>query len=114
MEAKREEAVVGLFVVIIAALLVVTIFLLTGKVSGNDVPYHSYFKNAGGVGPGAEVRYAGGPPIGHVTKVQADPQDPTHMEIDFAVDPKVPVKTDSTAEITSTSPLGDNFLGINP
>lgn len=114
MEAKREEAVVGLFVVIIAALLVVTIFLLTGKVNGNNVPYRAYFKNAGGVGPGAEVRYAGGPPVGRVTKVQSDPQDPTRMEIDFAVDPKVPVKTDSTAEIASTSALGDNFLGINP
>jgi len=36
------------------------------------------------------------------------------MEIEFDVDPKVPVKSDSTATITSTSPLGDNFLGINP
>ena len=36
------------------------------------------------------------------------------MEIDFAVDPSVPVKTDSLAEITSNSPLGDNFLGIRP
>jgi len=36
------------------------------------------------------------------------------MEIDFAIDPSIPVKTDSIAEITSTSPLGDNFLGIEP
>jgi ABC-type transporter Mla subunit MlaD len=36
------------------------------------------------------------------------------MEIDFSVDPDTPVKTDSIAEITSTSPLGDNFLGILP
>lgn len=114
MDTKREEAFVGLFVVIIAALLVVTIFLLSGKVNGNDVAYRAYFKNAGGIGPGAEVRYAGGPPVGRVTKVQSDPQDPTRMEIDFAIDPKVPVKTDSVAEITSTSPLGDNFLGIDP
>jgi phospholipid/cholesterol/gamma-HCH transport system substrate-binding protein len=114
MDAKREEAFVGLFVVIIAALLVVTIFLLSGKVNGNDVPYHAYFKNAGGLAPGSEVRYAGGPPVGRVTKVQSDPQDSTRMEIDFAVNPKVPVKTDSVAEITSTSPLGDNFLGIDP
>lgn len=114
MDAKREEAFVGLFVVIIAALLVVTIFLLSGKVNGNDVPYRAYFKNAGGLGPGSEVRYAGGPPVGRVTKVQSDPQDSTRMEIDFAINPKVPVKTDSVAEITSTSPLGDNFLGVDP
>jgi len=112
MEAKREEALVGLFVVIIAALLVVTIFMLSGKVNAKDIPYRAYFKNAGGIGPGAEVRYAGGPPVGRVTKVRSDPQDPTRMEIDFAVDPDVPIKSDSKVEITSTSPLGDNFLGI--
>jgi len=114
MDSKREEAFVGLFVIVIAALLVLTIFLLTGKVTGNDVPYRAYFKNAGGVGPGAEVRYAGGPPRGRVRDVHPDPQDPTRMEIDFAIDPSIPVKTDSIAEITSTSPLGDNFLGIEP
>jgi phospholipid/cholesterol/gamma-HCH transport system substrate-binding protein len=114
MEAKREQALVGLFVLIIVALLVTVIFILSGRLNGDDVPYRAYFKNAGGIGPGAEVRYAGGPPVGRVTKVQSDPQDPTRMEIDFAVDPKVPLKTDSTAGITSTSPLGDNFLGINP
>jgi phospholipid/cholesterol/gamma-HCH transport system substrate-binding protein len=114
MDSKREEAVVGLFVVVIAALLVVTIFLLSGKMNGNDIPYRAYFKNAGGLAPGSEVHYAGGPAVGRVSKVHADPQDPTRMEVDFAVDPSVPVKTDSTATITSTSPLGDNFLGINP
>ena len=34
------------------------------------------------------------------------------MEIEFELDPDVPVKTDSVVTITSTSPLGDNFLGI--
>lgn len=114
MEAKREQALVGLFVLIVVALLVTTIFILSGKMNGNDIPHRAYFKSAGGIGPGAEVRYAGGPPVGRVTKVQPDPQNPTRMEIDFDVDPKIPVKTDSTVGITSTSPLGDNFLGINP
>ncbi len=44
----------------------------------------------------------------------SDPQNSTRMEVDFAVEPSVPVKTDSIAEITSVSPLGDNFLGIGP
>ncbi|MFY9688796.1 MAG: MlaD family protein, partial [Candidatus Acidiferrales bacterium] len=79
-----------------------------------DVPFRAYFKNAGGLEPGFEVHYAGGPPVGRVTKVQSDPQDPTRMEVDFAVHPSVPVKTDSKAAITSNSPLGDNFLEIEP
>jgi phospholipid/cholesterol/gamma-HCH transport system substrate-binding protein len=114
MDSKREEAAVGLFVVIVAALLVVTVFLLEGRLNGNDIPYRAYFKNAGGLGPGSEVHYAGGPPVGRVSKVQSDPQDPARMEIDFAIDRSVPVKSDSTAIVTSNSPLGDNFLGINP
>ena len=97
-----------------AALLSVTVFLLSGTFGRGNVPYRAYFKNAGGLSPGAEVRYAGGPPVGRVKEVTSDPQNPTRMEMDFAVEPAVPVKTDSIAEITSVSPLGDNFLGIIP
>lgn len=114
MNPKREEALVGLFVLVIAALLVVTVFLLSGKMNGRDIPYRAYFKNAGGLAPGSEVHYAGGPSVGRVSKVQSDPHDATRMEVDFAVDPSVPVKSDSVATITSNSPLGDNFLGIIP
>jgi phospholipid/cholesterol/gamma-HCH transport system substrate-binding protein len=114
MNAKREQALVGLFVVVAVGLLAATIFLLTDTFSGTSASYHTYFKNAGGLGPGSEVRYAGGPPVGHVLKVQSDPQNPMRMEVDFAVQSTIPVKTDSTAIITSNSPLGDNFLGIVP
>jgi phospholipid/cholesterol/gamma-HCH transport system substrate-binding protein len=114
MESRREQALVGLFVLVAAGLLIVTVFLLSGKLGRGDISYRAYFKNAGGLGPGAQVRYAGGPPIGRVEKVQSDSQDPTRMEIDFSVQPDVPIKTDSTATITSTSPLADNFLGIVP
>jgi phospholipid/cholesterol/gamma-HCH transport system substrate-binding protein len=114
MDAKREQALVGLFVLVAIGLLVATVFLVSGSFGHNDVSYRAYFKNAGGLGPGTSVRYAGGPPVGRVQKVQSDPQDSTRMEIDFSVDPNTPVKTDSTAIITSTSPLGDNYLGIVP
>ena len=114
MESKRENAFVGLFTLVAAALLVFVVFLLSGTFGQGNIPYRAYFKNAGGLSPGAEVRYAGGPPIGRVRKVQSDPADATRMEVDFDVDPSVPVKTDSIAEITSVSPLGNNFLGVRP
>ena len=114
MESKREGALVGLFVLVAAGLLIVTVFLLSGTLGRGDTPYKAYFKNAGGLSPGAEVRYAGGPAVGRVQKVASDPQDSTRMEVDFSIEPSVPVKTDSVAEITSVSPLGDNFLGIIP
>lgn len=114
MAPKREQALVGLFVLVAAGLLIATISLLSGKLGRGDLTYRAYFKNAGGLGPGAEVRYAGGPPVGRVQSVQSDPQNPTRMEVDFSVAPDVPIKTDSTATITSTNPLSDNFLGIIP
>src|SRR5262249_46461966 len=106
MDSKQELSRVGLFVIIASALLIATILYLSGSLSGNAVPYRTYFKNAGGLTPGSEVRYNGGPRIGRVTKVQPDPKDPTRMEIDFGVDPEVPVKTDTLAKIESTSALG--------
>lgn len=111
---KREEAFVGLFVLIAAGLLIATLFSLTGFLSRADITYRTYFRNAGGLRPGAEVRYAGGPPVGRVKKVESDPHDATRMEVEFRVHPEVPVKTDSVAAITSTSPLSENFLGIMP
>ena len=113
MDAKREQALVGLFVVVAAALLVTTVFLLSGAVGEGNAKYHAYFKNAGGMQPGNEVRYEGGPAIGRVTKVQPDPQNPAQMRIDFSVKPSTPVKTDTEASIASTSPLGENFLGLS-
>ncbi|HTR47643.1 MAG TPA: MlaD family protein [Verrucomicrobiae bacterium] len=114
MDSKKEQALVGLFVIVAIVLIVVTIFLMSGRMNAGEVTYHTYFKNAGGLEPGSQVRYAGGPPVGHVDKVASDPSDSTRMEVDFAVKPGVPVKTDSLVEITSVSPLGDNFLGIDP
>lgn len=111
---KREEAFVGLFVLIAAGLLIATLFSLTGFLARADITYRAYFKNAGGLRPGAEVRYAGGPPVGRVKEVRSDPRDATRMVVEFRVHPEVPVKTDSVASITSTSPLSENFLGILP
>ena len=112
MDSKREQALVGIFVLVAAGLLTLTVLMLSGAFSGGDTPYRAYFKNAGGLGPGSQVRYAGGPPIGRVRSVESDPQDSTRMEIDFAVRPDVPVKVDSKVLITSVSPLADNYLGI--
>ena len=75
MESKRESVLVGLFTLVAAALLVVVVLLLSGTFGKGTVPYRAYFKNAGGLAPGSEVRYAGGPPIGRVEKVISDPDE---------------------------------------
>jgi len=114
MESKREQALVGLFVLVAGGLLVVTIFALSGAFGSAAPTYRSFFPFAGGLEPGATVRYAGGPKVGRVEKVQLDPKDASRLEITFSVRSGLPVKTDSHVKIMSLSPLGDNHLEISP
>jgi phospholipid/cholesterol/gamma-HCH transport system substrate-binding protein len=114
MDARREQVFVGLFVVVAAALLLVTIFALGGAFGGSALRYKAMFQFAGGLEEGAPVRYSGGPKVGRVEALRIDPADPTLIEITFSVRKDVPVKTDSHVKIESLSPLGDNHLEIVP
>jgi phospholipid/cholesterol/gamma-HCH transport system substrate-binding protein len=114
MGAKREQAIVGLFVLIAGAVLVATVFVLSGAFGGSTSSFRAYFPFAGGLEPGATVRYAGGPKVGRVEKLQLDPKDSSRIEITFSVKSGLPVKTDSHVKIMSLSPLGENHLEIVP
>jgi phospholipid/cholesterol/gamma-HCH transport system substrate-binding protein len=114
MEARREQAMVGLFVLVAGGLLVATVFVLSGAFAGSGKTFHASFPFAGGLEPGAAVRYAGGPKIGRVEQLRIDPKDQSRIEITFSVKPELPVKTDSKVRIMSMSPLGDNHLEVVP
>jgi len=111
MNSMREQVLVGLFVLIAAALLIGTILAVSGTFSSGGVPYHTYFKSAGGLVPGAMVRY-GGMEAGKVDGVHVDPNDSTRIEIDFRVHPNIPVKTDSIAKISALGALSDNYVEV--
>ena len=114
MDAKREQALVGLFVVVAAGLLLATVFALSGAFTHATNTYRAYFKYAGGLEPGKGVRYAGGLKIGRVETLRVDPNDPTRVEVTFSVAPSTPVKTDTTVKIAALSALGENYLELKP
>ena len=114
MKERREQAIVGLFVIVAGALLVGTVFAISGAVGRKVKTYHAYFSFAGGVEPGSTVRYAGGPKVGTVERLRIDPKDASRVEITFNVQSDLPVKTDSHVKIMSMSPLGDNHVEIYP
>jgi|ERR1700723_2912617 phospholipid/cholesterol/gamma-HCH transport system substrate-binding protein len=114
MKANRELAFVGTFVAVAVGILLFTMLYISGVFRGNGNLYRAHFKNANGLQEGGDVRYAGGPPIGRITKVAPDPQDPLQMQVEFRVQPGIPVKTDSAVKIASLSELGDNYLAILP
>lgn len=114
MESKTEQTLVGLFVLACAALLIGTIFAMSGAFGRNTKTYHAHFTFAGWLEPGMTVRYSGGPKVGRVEKVGIDPRNVSRMDITFSVQSDLPVKTDSLVKIMSTTPLGDNHLEIFP
>jgi phospholipid/cholesterol/gamma-HCH transport system substrate-binding protein len=114
MEPKREQALVGLFVLIAGATLIATVLAMSGVFGRTTKTYHASFAFAGGVEPGTTVRYAGGPKVGHVDRVQLNSQDSSRLDITFSVQSDLPVKIDSRVKIMSMSPLGDNHLEILP
>ena len=100
MDARREQAAVGFFVLVAAGLLVVTVFALGGAFSSSAVVYRAYFP------------FAGGPKAGRVDKLRIDPQNSMRMEISFSVKPGLPIKSDSRVRIMSLSPLGENHVEV--
>jgi len=114
MSPKTEQTLVGLFVLVAGGILLVAVFAINGAFGGTARTYHAYFQFAGGLEPGATVRYSGGPKVGRVESLRIDPKDPTHIDLTFSVQPDVLVKTDSKVKIMSLSPLGDNHLELYP
>jgi phospholipid/cholesterol/gamma-HCH transport system substrate-binding protein len=114
MSPKTEQTLVGLFVLIAGGILLVAVFAINGAFGGTAKSYHAHFPFAGGLEPGATVRYSGGPKIGRVESLRIDPQDPKYIDLTFSVQPDVLVKTDSKVKIMSISPLGDNHLELLP
>jgi phospholipid/cholesterol/gamma-HCH transport system substrate-binding protein len=112
MQSKREQAFVGLFVIVAAAILIATTFALSGVFGRTVKTYHAYFSFAGGLEPGTTVRYSGGPKVGTVDHLSIDPKNPSRFDVAFKIQSEVPVKTDSHVRIMSLSPLGDNHLEV--
>jgi len=114
MQPRREQALVGLFVLVALAVLFATVFTMSGAFGRSTTKFHAYFPFAGGLEPGATVRYAGGPKVGRVDSVRLDSQNPGRVDIVFSVQADLPVRVDSSVKIMSMSPLGDNHLEILP
>jgi phospholipid/cholesterol/gamma-HCH transport system substrate-binding protein len=112
MEARREQVLVGLFVIVATVILVITLFSLAGVFASSTRTFHARFRNVAGLEPGTTVRFEGGPKVGRVESISIVSEDPSQMDLQFTVKSDIPVKTDSRVAILSFSPLGDNHLEL--
>jgi phospholipid/cholesterol/gamma-HCH transport system substrate-binding protein len=111
MNARHERVWVGLFVLAAGALLIGTILSVAGIFSRGNIPHRTYFRFAGGLEPGAVVRF-GGMKAGSVQGIRVDPNDSSRIEVDFKLARNIPLKTDSVAKIASLGALGDNYVEL--
>lgn len=115
MEQRDEQIKVGALVVI-AGVLFLTALVFVGGVRffrAGRVAYVTYFKFAGGLEPGAVVRF-GGLKIGTVKSAEIDPLDSTRIRVILQVNEGTPIRTNSKARISTLGFLGENYIEISP
>ena len=115
MAKRSEEIKVGSLVVLSALLFLVTLMIVGGVnlLRRQQVNYVTHFKFAGGLDPGSVVRFAGRK-VGTVQSADFDPHDTTLIVVRLKVLANTPVRTDSTAMISSLGFLGDNYVELPP
>ena len=96
-------AKVGVFVIASLLILGSAAYLIhTTQTVRGQVPYTTHLRYAGGLAPGAAVLF-GGIKVGQVTAVRPWSEDPTRIEIVFAVKSGTPVNQKSTAGVGTIS-----------
>ena len=110
----NDQAKVGLMVLVAVAILVTAVFYMTGVGLGTKyVGYKTYLNFAGGLEPGALVRF-GGLKVGHVTSVGVSSADVSRIEIGLDLEADVPLPTDSVAGLSQLGLLSENYIEIQP
>mgnify|MGYP006432542843 CR=1 FL=1 len=110
--SKINYLLVGMFVLLTIAALVVTIAMLTGRTGAVDA-YHAIYRNVTGIKFGTQVIYEGYP-IGQVESVV-----PQHQEggmvfrVDFTVQEGWKIPEDSKVEIAAPGLLAAKTLSIH-
>jgi phospholipid/cholesterol/gamma-HCH transport system substrate-binding protein len=109
----KTEAKVGAFVIICAAILLISVYRITSaQIRGARVSYKTYLRNAGGLEPGADVLF-GGITVGAVTAVRPDAQDPTRIEILLDVKQGTPLNAKCVARLGSVTLVTNPVISIN-
>jgi phospholipid/cholesterol/gamma-HCH transport system substrate-binding protein len=108
----NTEAKVGVFVVAAAALLATTLyFVRTTQTVRGQVPFNTYFHDAGGLTPDASVLF-GGIKVGQITAVHPAAEDPTRIEVAFQVTSSTPMNRESIARVGTVTLMGTPSLQI--
>jgi len=115
VETRASYVAVGSFVLLVSAALIGFV-LWIGKVQFDEVTdrYRILFSGAvSGLQVGSPVRYLG-IPVGTVSDLRIDPDDPSRVRATVEVQDGTPIKTDSVAQLEFQGLTGGVFVQISP
>lgn len=113
METRAPYVVVGTFVlVLLAGIVVAVMWFAEAQFSEAANYYDIYFTGSvTGLTTGSTVRY-NGIPVGRVAEARLDPVDPTRVRVTIELQPNVAVKTDTIASLELQGLAGGVYVNL--
>jgi phospholipid/cholesterol/gamma-HCH transport system substrate-binding protein len=114
METKANYVAVGAFVMACVLGLVVALMWLAGAQYSEEYSYYKtdFIGPVTGLGKGTPVRF-NGIDVGHVSKLDFDPDDPKKVIVTMQVDQALQLHSDSIASIASEGLTGGSYVEID-
>ena len=113
MESRINYTIVGLFVVLLLAGLIIFAYWL-GKYGGSQEydPYYVYLsESVAGLSTGASVKYRG-VSVGTVKHIGINPENPEEVELLLKIRHGTPIKVDTRAKLQSFGITGLTFIEL--
>jgi phospholipid/cholesterol/gamma-HCH transport system substrate-binding protein len=113
METRANHLLIGSFVlVLIAAIVGFALWLGKVRVDREFSYYRIYFDGAvTGLSRASDVRF-NGVPVGAVSQIKVDPEDPQKVRVTVEVDPDTPIRTDTVAMLEWQGLTGASFVQL--
>jgi len=114
MEHRVSYTVIGAFVIILGGLLVAgLLWLASGGATTEYRTYTLFLKSgAASLNRDSSVLYHG-VPVGRVSDIGLDPNDPTRARVLLAIREKVPIKRDTRAAVETRGVTGAGFVNLS-
>jgi phospholipid/cholesterol/gamma-HCH transport system substrate-binding protein len=111
MKQSYIELSVGAFVLIGMAAIVWFAVQAGAGIGGSTYEVKARFTNIGGLKPGSQV-FIAGVPVGHVEKIDLDPQYAAIVQLN--VQRGVQLPSDTIASIKTSGLIGDKYIALAP
>src|SRR5690606_36662486 len=115
METRAHHVIIGLFTLLAGAGAVLFAVWISNANTSSDYRYYTVvFREAvTGLSRGSAVQYRG-IPIGDITELGLDPEDPTQVLAGIRISGTAPITRDTKARLTITGITGNTVLELVP